>query len=138
MDDGGTDHQNTDQSHDNYLRARVWNSSGNDYDDVTVGFYIGNHAGNLPGTGFIDAPRTNRLHRQTLHCWSAVRSREWRRFTTLMRKEREIRTGFARLATSAGAGRLRYSATADPHRFRWCQKPGGCHRAGVTFLPEVQ
>lgn len=52
-DDGGTDHEQTIRTRDNFLRARVWNSSGANYDDVTVRFYIGNHAENLPGTDFL-------------------------------------------------------------------------------------
>ena len=51
-DDNGLAHQDTDRSHDNYLHARVWNSSASDYPDVTVRFYLGNHAENLPGTDF--------------------------------------------------------------------------------------
>ena len=61
-DDTSTNHQDTDRSHDNYLRARVWNSSGANYDDVTVRFYIGNHADNLPGTDF-EYPEDWRLDR---------------------------------------------------------------------------
>jgi hypothetical protein len=61
-DDNSTEHQDTDRSHDNYLRARVWNSSAQPYEDVTVRFYIGNHAENLPGTDF-EYPEDWRLDR---------------------------------------------------------------------------
>jgi hypothetical protein len=51
-DDSGLVHQDTDRTHDNYLRARVWNAGAADYDDVTVRFSLGNHLENLPGTDF--------------------------------------------------------------------------------------
>lgn len=45
VDDGGTDHQDTIRNQDNYVHARIWNSSGADYEDVTVRFYRANFAG---------------------------------------------------------------------------------------------
>lgn len=44
-DDGGTEHEDTDSTKDNYIHVKVWNSSGDDYDDVTVRVYVANFAG---------------------------------------------------------------------------------------------
>jgi hypothetical protein len=83
--DSGLAHEDTDRSHDNHLRARVWNSAGTDYADVTVRFYIGNHAENLPGTDF-EYPedwRQDRLLGEAIMTvpagGSAIASAVWRR-----------------------------------------------------------
>lgn len=44
-DDGGTTHQDTDSTIDNYIHVKVWNSSADAYDDVTVRIYVANFAG---------------------------------------------------------------------------------------------
>jgi hypothetical protein len=44
-DDGGVVHEPADSTKDNFIHVKVWNSSGDDYDDVTVKVYVANFAG---------------------------------------------------------------------------------------------